>query len=115
MISVLLNIGLNFVLIPKYGMYGAAIATFPSYLVQFIIIFFYSQSLVKVNYDYFYVIKSVFIGLSLLSGVIFITYLNLPVWFSITIRIFIFSIFLLVSYKYLKINRVILFVKEYQK
>ena len=52
-ISVFLNIGLNFILIPIYGMYGAAVATLLSYVLQFMMIFAYTQKLVFINYDVF--------------------------------------------------------------
>jgi O-antigen/teichoic acid export membrane protein len=50
-IGVLLNIGLNFILIPKFGIYGAVAATGISYLVMTIISYSKAQKLVRVDYE----------------------------------------------------------------
>ena len=46
-IGALINICLNFALIPKYSLYGAGYATLISYLVMFIIMFSYVGALSK--------------------------------------------------------------------
>jgi len=50
-IGVLLNIALNFILIPNFGIYGAVAATGVSYLVMTIISYSKTQKLVKIDYD----------------------------------------------------------------
>ena len=45
------NISLNFLLIPKYGAMGAAVATMVSYLVTFLIRFFDSRKIMKLRYE----------------------------------------------------------------
>ena len=47
----IINIGLNFLLIPILGLYGAAIAAFCSYLSMAIYIYIISQKFYPVNYD----------------------------------------------------------------
>lgn len=105
-ISVLINIGLNFILIPKFGMYGAAIATLLSYIVQFIFIYTYTQKLVKINYDYFFVGKSVILSLTFLIGIISVSYLNINPFQLILIKITMSSIFIYIVYKFLEIKNI---------
>jgi O-antigen/teichoic acid export membrane protein len=50
-VGVLLNIALNFILIPYYGIYGAVGATGLSYLVMTIISYYKSQKLVHIDYE----------------------------------------------------------------
>ncbi len=50
--GVTLNLALNFLLIPKYEMYGAAAATLITYLAMFIIVFTYSQKIYRIEIDY---------------------------------------------------------------
>jgi len=51
------NIGLNFLLIPMYGLMGAAFATFASYVVLALGYFMVTQRFYKINYEYAKVIK----------------------------------------------------------
>ncbi|MFT5596281.1 MAG: O-antigen/teichoic acid export membrane protein [Flammeovirgaceae bacterium] len=50
-IGVLLNIALNFILIPRFGIYGAVAATGVSYLVMTILSYSKAQKLVHVDYE----------------------------------------------------------------
>jgi len=103
-VSVTLNIGLNFILIPKYGMYGAAVATLLSYVLQFIIIFIYTQKLLFITYDYKFIFKSCFISLCFFIFILFISYLNINIILRLSLKIIIFILFILVSYKYLELK-----------
>jgi len=49
--AAIVNVGLNFVLIPKYGMMGAGYATFLSYIVYFGISFYVNQAVYKRNFE----------------------------------------------------------------
>jgi O-antigen/teichoic acid export membrane protein len=51
-IGAAVNIGLNFVLIPRYGMVGAAISTAVAYLILFIGMWIYAQSVYPVPYQW---------------------------------------------------------------
>lgn len=112
-ISVLLNIGLNFILIPKYGMYGAAVATLLSYVLQFIIIFIYTQKLLFITYDYKFVFKSCFISLCFFIFILFISYLKIDIITRLGLKIIIFILFILVSYKFLELKGSIRVVLDY--
>lgn len=63
--SALINIGLNFLLIPKWGMLGAAIATVLSYIAMCIIRYRISELLVHIDYEWGRLIKIFVVGLLL--------------------------------------------------
>jgi len=56
-IGAALNIGLNFLLIPKYGMMGAACATFITYAIVISSMFFYNQKLMRLYYEWKRILK----------------------------------------------------------
>ena len=49
-IAAILNIILNFILIPRYGILGAAISTASSYLVSTMLVYFFSQKYYPIDY-----------------------------------------------------------------
>ena len=112
-LSVTLNIGLNFVLIPRYGMYGAAVATLLSYVLQFIIIFIYTQKIFFITYDYKFIFKSCFISLCFFIFIFFISCLNIDIILRLSLKIIIFILFILVSYKYLELKSSIRVILNY--
>ena len=63
MMAAAVNIALNFLLIPKYGMVGAAIATALSYLFLTCIYFIKSQKLIPLKIDWQKIIKLVLLSL----------------------------------------------------
>jgi O-antigen/teichoic acid export membrane protein len=50
-VGAIINVGGNFLLIPPFGMYGAAIATFLSYFVMMAYIYYISQKFYPVKYE----------------------------------------------------------------
>ena len=58
-IAALLNIGLNFIFIPKFGILGAAITTLIAYLLAFFLIWYYSFKKFKFDIDWQFILKSV--------------------------------------------------------
>ncbi|MCD4820805.1 MAG: oligosaccharide flippase family protein [Methanococcoides sp.] len=103
-ISVFLNIGLNLILVPKYGMYGAASATLVSYVLQFIIIYLYTQRILYVQYDHRFMLKSIFVSLIFLILVIAISYLNISTALSLGLKSSLFLLFILSVYNIKEIN-----------
>jgi len=97
-ISVLVNIGLNFIFIPKYGMYGAAVTTLISYILQFIMIFVYTQKLVFINYDYKFIFKSSFVCLCFFALILFLSYLEINVIIRLSLKIMSFLLFGVIAY-----------------
>ncbi len=61
--GVVLNLALNFLLIPKYEMHGAAAATLITYLAMFIMVFIYSQKIYRIELDYLKIAVMFFVAL----------------------------------------------------
>lgn len=68
LIALIVNIGLNILWIPEFGMIGAAYATLIAHLIQSSITHIFAQRVYQVKYDY----RNLFIILSLTGGVFFI-------------------------------------------
>ena len=103
-ISVVVNIVLNFLFIPSYGIYGAAIATMVSYIIQLVIIFTYSQKLIPIKYNYSIIFKSFFISIVFLTSVIIVSLFSMNIFIGICIKLAIFLIYLVVVYYYFGIK-----------
>lgn len=108
-ISVFLNIGLNFMLIPRYGMYAAAATTLISYMLQFIMILKYTQKLVWVNYDYGFIFKSIVFSLSFFAIILFLSFLKINIGIMLGLKIVVFLLFILISYRLFDVKK---FIKE---
>lgn len=82
-IGMVINIFLNFILIPKYSLYGAAVATVISLFFVFIVLFGLAKSIVSeklVNSkSFFFLLKS------FISGVIMYFIISLPVIYSFNV------------------------------
>jgi O-antigen/teichoic acid export membrane protein len=66
--GLIINTLFNFLLIPVFGMIGAALSTLITYVCMAGIIYIYSQRIYKIEYDWKIILK-----LAALSGVIFVT------------------------------------------
>jgi O-antigen/teichoic acid export membrane protein len=88
----IINLILNFLFIPKYGMYGAAIATLISYLTLPITTHFISKKIYPIEYEWIRLIK-----IFLISLFIFIICLLISID-SVIISGFIKTILIIVSY-----------------
>lgn len=65
-VTAILNIALNYLLIPKYGSVGASIATAVSYLILSSIYLFYTQKLLPLPIDWITLVMMAFLGVSVL-------------------------------------------------
>ncbi|MCL5029516.1 MAG: oligosaccharide flippase family protein [Bacteroidetes bacterium] len=63
-----INIGVNFWLIPIWGIMGAAFATLAAYFVMAVIYFFVTQTFYKINYEYGKIAK-IFISIAIVAGI----------------------------------------------
>jgi O-antigen/teichoic acid export membrane protein len=61
------NIGLNLILIPPYGMMGAAIATIAAYVVMFVGMVWWSQRIYPVSYQWRRVVTAAATGIALVA------------------------------------------------
>ena len=97
-VSALINIGLNFLLIPYFGIYGAAYATVLSFLVVFIFSFFYAKRCyyIPVEWRRLGVIFSLFLAIYYVFSV---TEVNVLYLFIVKIIvIFLIMVFILKRY-----------------
>ena len=94
-------------LIPKYGMYGAAIATVLSSMLQFIMFFNYAQKLVFITYDYKFIFKSVCISLGFFSLILYLSYLKINIAASLGLKAVLFLVFVLIADKLLGLKKAI--------
>jgi len=63
--AAILNIGLNFILIPRFSIYGAAIATVISWAIMVVAFYKYSQHFYKIKYEIGKITSIIAIGISL--------------------------------------------------
>jgi O-antigen/teichoic acid export membrane protein len=62
-----LNLGLNFVFIPRFGILGAAITTLAAYTLAFILTWYYSFKEFQFDIDWKFILKSVFASILMIS------------------------------------------------
>lgn len=87
-LGALLNVILNYLLIPKYGVYGAAFATCISYITVFLYRFINTKKYIKYNIH----TKEFIVGSALLIATSIIIYVDNYIGFLIQIGIFILAI-----------------------
>lgn len=68
-IAAVMNMGLNFVFIPYFGILGAAITTLIAYIFALVIITYYSFRYIRFDIDFSFIMKSIFASI-LMSSVI---------------------------------------------
>ncbi|WP_321429469.1 oligosaccharide flippase family protein [uncultured Methanolobus sp.] len=103
-ITVILNIGLNLILVPEYGMYGAAAATLLSYILQLALIYTYTQKILYVQYDRIFMIKTTILSLLFLLSVVSISYMKISVALSLGLKGSLFVLFLFTLYNIKEVN-----------
>jgi len=94
-------------------MYGAAVATLFSYVLQFIMVFIYSQKLLFITYDYKFIFKSSFICLCFFALVLFLSYLNINIIIRLSLKAVSFLLFCLIAYKFLDLKESIKGILNY--
>lgn len=107
LIAALLNIGLNFILIPKMGMMGAAINT----LIAFIFLVFFTYKISNKYYKIEFEIGKILLilGLSILIYFIGLPLNNLNIYLSLSLKVLISLIFpfILLPFKFYEINEIL--------
>ena len=107
-VSVIFNVGLNLFLIPEFGIYGAALATFLSYVLYFEIFFIYTQKLVYVPYNFRKILLSGFFTLLFLGIILFLSYTSINLLLRLLIKLIFLLIFIIGMQKFFKIKDVIM-------
>ena len=77
-LALALNTLLNFALIPRWGMYGAAYATFLAYVIEAVVMYLLAQRIFRLDYD----LPRAFAALALFAVALVVTQMQL----SLTIR-----------------------------
>ena len=101
--AVALNIGLNLLLIPRYAMVGAAMATLISAIARAVGLFVLSQRLYRVEYDLLSFFKILALAVAIISaGYFFFSDINLP---NILIKVGLLGAYLACLYFFRLIGR----------
>lgn len=113
---VIVNFGINILLIPHIGMYGPAIAAVISNLCMVLLFYRYSQKLYNIPFEIIKVIKIFIVGLSLYGLSILTNNLNLYISIGIKLLIlfaFPFVLYIIRFYEPIEIERIQGFVKKW--
>jgi O-antigen/teichoic acid export membrane protein len=110
----ILNIILNMLLIPKYRMYGAAIATITSYIVMNIIYIFYAMPMYSVRYNLRAALKYyvIIITLYLLYYIVSITNINIFLEWIVGLLLLVIYIILCVALNLVKREELLLYIHK---
>jgi O-antigen/teichoic acid export membrane protein len=95
-IAMAANILFNFLLIPPWGIAGAAYSTLISYFVRAVLIYYFSQRLFRIEYKWKKIIHVMVIYLALLAGSLVLNINNVLI--SLLINILLVLVFALVIY-----------------
>lgn len=98
MIGAVINIVLNIILIPEFGVNGAAFATFVSYFLIFVIRAVHTQSMIRIHWK----VKLLGINLIIISAISYVMVAELPFW--IWIEITLYLLLIMVNFKMIVIN-----------
>lgn len=97
-IAFLVNLALNFLLIPRYGILGAAIATFSAFLAMLVISLYFASRFTYLKTDFAFVLKVILATLGMSIGIKLIALTGFLAGLNIILEIGIFSLFGLVFY-----------------
>ncbi len=107
LIAAILNIALNFILIPKIGMMGAAINT----LIAFIVLVVFTYKISNKYYEIEFEIKKILLIIILATIIYFISLPlnNLSLYVSLSVKVFISLLFpfILLPFKFYEINEIL--------
>lgn len=104
-ISSLVNVSLSLALIPYLDMYGAAVAVMAGYAVQFGIVLWYTQRLLKVAYDYRFVFHSILLTLVFIVMIWALSYVVIPPLLQTGLKVCLAGIYLLFVFKKYDLKR----------
>jgi O-antigen/teichoic acid export membrane protein len=113
----ILNIILNMLLIPKYRMYGAAIATITSYIVMNIIYIFYAMPMYSIRYNLRAALKYyvIIITLYLLYYIVSITNINIFLEWIVGLLLLVIYIILCVALNLVKREELLSYIHKIKR
>jgi len=91
LIGIIFNFGINFILIPALGMYGAAITSIISNMLIAFLFYHYSQKFFFIKYEITKIIKMIGLMAIMLGAIYFIN--DLPFVFSLILKSFLIILF----------------------
>lgn len=92
----LFNVGMNYLLIPRFDIYGASVSTLSSQLLLWILIYRYSQKMMYIPYELNKILKIILVGCVML--VVGILIMNYPLLWRLLIKFLMIGIFPLILY-----------------
>lgn len=95
--GVIVNVLFNFLLIPLLNITGAALATLFTYLIMFVIVYYYSQKIYRVDHDISRILKiGLITGVFFITGYYFVNELNILTGWKILLNVILMGIFIFV-------------------
>lgn len=106
LLSLFLNVSLNIILIPTYGVLGVIISMLISGLFSGCLSFYYGQKCFKLEIGYIFIFQKILILSFFVSTVYFLYFYGLSMFLNFIIKIVLFLVFIIVTYKkeYFNIN-----------
>ena len=101
-----INVGMNALLIPKFGMIGAGIATALSYFSSFIFVYYFSNKLFPIPYDYRKIVKTCMLTFSIYAISLFIPMSESLLEFSIKCILMVIYIMGLLCLRIITLNEI---------
>lgn len=92
-VSAVSNILLNFTLIPKYGMYGAAFSLLFSIIILYVIAFVFSQKAFKLSYEYGRLMKLCLVVILLVSLKYYFQTFSINFWLITALKTMLITLF----------------------
>ncbi len=93
-LTAVFNILLNFALIPRYGMLGAAWATLVSYFIFFFVAYILSLKIYPINFEWIKLTKVFVLSIILVIVGLYINTFSLSLWITIIIKIVLIVVYL---------------------
>ncbi|HMS65704.1 MAG TPA: polysaccharide biosynthesis C-terminal domain-containing protein, partial [Ignavibacteria bacterium] len=107
--GLIINVILNFVLIPNLGMTGAALATLLTYFSMALILYYYSQKIYQISYDWKKIGKLMLICfIVFIAGYFVLNRLDLPeiVILILNVVLLLFYLFLINNQKIIELRKI---------
>ena len=107
--ALVVNLGLNIILIPKYGAIGAALATAVASLTSNVILFYYGQKYYPLPIYYRKLVGQFFLFSAFLIPVYWLMFVELPLWLKVVVKLPLlgFYFFLTLQLSFISWNRLV--------
>jgi O-antigen/teichoic acid export membrane protein len=115
--SLIVNIVVNIIMIPRYGMVGAVIATLLASLISSVLIHFIGNRFYPLPINYKKLVGQFILFIAALFPIYLLMYINLPVWINISLKFLILGIyfFCIIKTRLVNIETIILIISRLKK